>query len=247
MRELNLDTQRQNFWTEAIIKEKTVRLDWLTKYERQTYDSLKKQVINNLEESQDETPVAPKNPSSNSKTAGRRKANVPKGCQNFLQEVSTIGSSIEGTSSDVIGQRAMEIPNNEQRHVKSNFNNDKLNMTLVVPTSDDHLQGPNEASEEQNSNQEQEQDLVNVMKPVESSTRKMLYDGFSKEGKGRYQYLQKRTIENKPEQKYDYPHISQWEYGWKQDEQVELRPPRHGRSRVVKDTFFRTRGVFGPQ
>ena len=45
MRELNLDTQRQNFWRDAIIKETSVRLDWLSKHEKDTYHELKTQAL----------------------------------------------------------------------------------------------------------------------------------------------------------------------------------------------------------
>jgi len=85
------------------------------------------------------------------------------------------------------------------------------------------------------------------MRPVDASTRKLLFDGFSKEGKGRYQYLKARTETEKPEQKYDFAHVSQWEYGWRQADQVRMKPPKFGRTRVVRDTFMRTRGVFSPE
>ena len=167
MRELNLDTQRQNFWRDAIIKETSVRLDWLSKHEKDTYHELKTQALE-----------------------ANKDAN-----ENEISDKNSAASQNDSETS----KPDFETRNDEEK--------------------------------------------MKQMRPVDSNTRRLLYDGFSKEGKGRYQYLQSRTINNKPEQKYDYPHISQWEYGWKQDEQVELRPPMHGRNRVVRDTFFRTRGI----
>lgn len=74
-------------------------------------------------------------------------------------------------------------------------------------------------------------------------TNSLLYDGFTKEGKGRYQYLHARTYK-KPEQKYDYPLTSSWEYGWRLGDVVkEFRAPQFGRSRIVRDTFFRRNGI----
>lgn len=71
----------------------------------------------------------------------------------------------------------------------------------------------------------------------------MLYNGFTKEGRGRYQYLQARTFK-KPEEKYEYPLTTSWEYGWRLDDVVkEFRAPQFGRSRIVRDTFFRRNGI----
>ena len=50
MRELNLVTERQNFWTEAIVKEKTVRLNWLSKHDKNAYNELKIQAAENRQE-----------------------------------------------------------------------------------------------------------------------------------------------------------------------------------------------------
>lgn len=222
MRELNLDTQKQNFWTEAIVKEKTVRLDWLVKHEKNTYDELKQSVCSeNYEAEAQPKDIKPANPS-------RRFGNCPPDSKNFLQEISCIGSSIESTSSELIGKNVDKFDKNDERFPKKG----QSSRAEVIDVTRD---------------EDEEIAQISEMKPVDKNTRKLLYDGFSKEGKGRYQYLQSRTINAKPEEKYDYPHISQWEYGWKQDEQVTLKPPKHGRSRVVRDTFFRTRGVFGPQ
>ncbi|XP_041379166.1 protein ATP6V1FNB-like [Gigantopelta aegis] len=82
------------------------------------------------------------------------------------------------------------------------------------------------------------------MRPPTPETKKYLYDGFTKEGKGRVHYLKERynTI---PEQKFIYPVVSSWEYGWKLDEALEdkIKKPVYGRTRTVADTFFSRNGI----
>ena len=86
--------------------------------------------------------------------------------------------------------------------------------------------------------------LLVEMRTVTPAIRSQLYKGFSKEGTGRYAYLQIRKIK-KPEDKYDFPITSSWEYGWRLDDVVkEFRAPQFGRSRIVKDSFYRTNGIF---
>lgn len=64
-----------------------------------------------------------------------------------------------------------------------------------------------------------------------------LYDGFTKEEKGRYEYLQERHKEI-PEKKFTFPMLSSMEYGWKLDDNFSLKRPRNARTRLVKDTFY---------
>ena len=64
-----------------------------------------------------------------------------------------------------------------------------------------------------------------------------LYEGFTKEGRGRYQYLKQRKQEI-PEKKYSFPMLSSWEYGWKLDEQFQLKRPTHARTRLIQDSFY---------
>ncbi|XP_041457740.1 protein SPMIP1-like [Lytechinus pictus] len=85
--------------------------------------------------------------------------------------------------------------------------------------------------------------LLVEMRPVTADVREQLFQGFSKEGTGRYAYLQMRKLK-KPEMKYEVPLTSSWEYGWRLNDVVkEFRAPTYGRSRIVKDTFFRTNGI----
>jgi len=85
--------------------------------------------------------------------------------------------------------------------------------------------------------------LLVEMRPASSGTKALLYKGFSKLGEGRYAYLQERKL-RKPETKYEFPITSSWEYGWRLDDVVkEMRAPQFGRSRIVRDSFYRTNGI----
>ncbi|KAJ1109983.1 hypothetical protein NDU88_007339 [Pleurodeles waltl] len=82
------------------------------------------------------------------------------------------------------------------------------------------------------------------MRPATPHTRTLLYQGFSKEGKGRSMYLQRRNLES-PEAKFQHPLLSSWEYGWRLGDVVkDARNPIHGRSAIVKDTFYVRNGIF---
>ena len=82
------------------------------------------------------------------------------------------------------------------------------------------------------------------MKKADAKTESLLYEGFTKEGKGRYQYLRARTAAN-PEEKYEFPILSSWEYGWRlRDVNQTFKTPSHGRSKIVEESFYRRNGVF---
>lgn len=86
--------------------------------------------------------------------------------------------------------------------------------------------------------------LLSDMKKPEPHSVELLYDGFSKEGKGRSQYLKNRKSRN-PEDKYEYPVCSSFEYGWKLDEVgQQYKNPIHGRGKIVEESFYRRNGVF---
>lgn len=53
-----------------------------------------------------------------------------------------------------------------------------------------------------------------LMRPVSPQSRETLYNGLSKEGKGRSQYLTRR-MQKMPEERFEYPFLSSWEYGWR--------------------------------
>ena len=88
-------------------------------------------------------------------------------------------------------------------------------------------------------------DLLTEMRPPSPKTKDSLFDGFTKEGKGRYQYLCKR-YDTIPENKYAFPLLSSWEYGWRLGDVVkkeDIQKPMHGRTRIVNDTFYTRNGV----
>ncbi|KAJ0049966.1 hypothetical protein NL108_014295, partial [Boleophthalmus pectinirostris] len=53
-----------------------------------------------------------------------------------------------------------------------------------------------------------------VMRPASPQTRQSLYQDSSHQGRGRSQYLRRRG-QMLPEQKFDFPLVSSWEYGWR--------------------------------
>ena len=78
------------------------------------------------------------------------------------------------------------------------------------------------------------------MYPVDIKVRDQLYAGFSKEEKGRYTYLKKRQ-EIIPENKYQFPLCSSWDYGWRLNECIpkeSIKNPENGRRSKVESDFF---------
>ena len=87
--------------------------------------------------------------------------------------------------------------------------------------------------------------LIN-MYPAPERQKTLLYDGFTKEGKGRHQYLQSRYRSDIPETKYQFPLISSWEYGWRLNDVTDknlIGKPPNGRTRIVADTFYTRTGI----
>ncbi|XP_064606964.1 protein SPMIP1-like [Liolophura sinensis] len=83
------------------------------------------------------------------------------------------------------------------------------------------------------------------MNPVPSSTKVALYDGFTKEGKGRYKYLQQRNHVS-PEDKFTFPILSSWDIGWRLGDVIkkeDIKKPQYGRTRIVEDTFWTRNGI----
>ena len=78
------------------------------------------------------------------------------------------------------------------------------------------------------------------MYPVSEPARAQLYDGFSKQGKGRHQYLKERK-QLIPENKYQFPLCSSWDYGWKLEDAIprdSIKNPPYGRRAIVENDFF---------
>ncbi|XP_033181089.1 protein ATP6V1FNB [Mastacembelus armatus] len=91
---------------------------------------------------------------------------------------------------------------------------------------------------------EGQMNVAPLMRPVSPQTRKSLYQDSSHHGKGRSLYLQRRG-QIRPEDKFDFPLLSSWEYGWRLgDYTLDYRTPVRARSSVVKNTFYARNGVF---
>ncbi|XP_035486090.2 uncharacterized protein LOC118308795 [Scophthalmus maximus] len=83
-----------------------------------------------------------------------------------------------------------------------------------------------------------------TMRPVSPQTRQALYQDSSPHGKGRSLYLQRRG-QMRPEEKFDFPLLSSWDYGWRLgDYTLDYRTPSRARSSVVRNTFYARNGVF---
>ncbi|XP_039529538.1 protein ATP6V1FNB [Pimephales promelas] len=83
-----------------------------------------------------------------------------------------------------------------------------------------------------------------LMRPVTPQTKADLYQGLSNEGKGRHLYLRKRAQKG-PEEKFDYPILSSWDYGWRLgDYEIDCKTPASGRSGIVRNTFYARNGIF---
>uniref|UniRef100_A0A8C2BXC2 Si:ch211-193l2.10 n=1 Tax=Cyprinus carpio TaxID=7962 RepID=A0A8C2BXC2_CYPCA len=83
-----------------------------------------------------------------------------------------------------------------------------------------------------------------LMRPVSPQTTAALYQGLSNEGKGRSLYLKKRAQKG-PEEKFDYPILSSWDYGWRLgDYEIDGKTPVYGRSGIVRSTFYARNGIF---
>jgi len=178
VRELNMDTQRQNFWKESIDKEAYVRLAWHTKY---------------------------------SKEFARDAAVASMGSQSRKQE---------GLKINALNAFKQEMEEKEKEETEKTSQKKLEEKAKTDPDA-----------------------LLVEMRPVSSGTRKLLYDGFSALGGGRYAYLQQRKLKA-PEVKYEFPITSSWEIGWRlQDCVKQQRSPSFGRTRVIRDTFYRPNGI----
>ena len=82
-----------------------------------------------------------------------------------------------------------------------------------------------------------EQQPLEEMFEAPSSEKEQLFKGFTKEGRGRYLYLKNRH-EVSPEDKFSFPMLSSWEYGWKLKEARAPVRPKYARTPKIKDTFY---------
>jgi len=91
---------------------------------------------------------------------------------------------------------------------------------------------------------EHNSDELEDMYPVKKEHRDVLFDGYSKEQKGRYKYLNLRK-EIPVEQRYQYPVSNSMLYGWKLGEtEQQFKAPTYARGKIVEESFYRRNGVF---
>ncbi|KAF6727358.1 hypothetical protein FQA47_005282 [Oryzias melastigma] len=83
-----------------------------------------------------------------------------------------------------------------------------------------------------------------LVKPTSPQSRKIHpQDSSHPQGNGRSLHLQRRG-HIRPEEKFNFPLLSSWEYGWRLgDYTLDYRTPSHARSAVVEKTFYSKNGV----
>lgn len=176
VRELNMDTQRQNFWKESVQKEAMVRLAWQTQYSKEFAKG------------------------GFAKTKPKKAA----------IDVAPVMKNLEA-----------------KLKMKMDEGTEKADGAKVCATqpSKQHV-------------------YLKEMRPASMGTKKVLYEGFSADGGGRYAYLEKRkTII--PERKYEFPITSSFEYGWKNKQAMKgMKPAQFSRSSTIKEEFYRPNGIF---
>ncbi|KAK4471542.1 hypothetical protein MN116_004585 [Schistosoma mekongi] len=131
-------------------------------------------------------------------------------------------------------QQQQEEPN------QSEHDQDKEQSNLNEKSSDETLSTNNEIQEHNDVFTIQS----DMLKP-EPEVLKLLYEGISKEGKGRYQYLHNRYKLN-VEEKFQFPILSSMEYGWGHSNLISkttAQSRKYGRQCVIEDSFYRRTGI----
>lgn len=178
VRELNMDTQRQNFWKESIHKEAMVRLAWQTQYSKEF-----------------------------ARAGGFGKTRAKK----MSIDVKPVMKNLQ----EKLDMKLNDLPAAET----------ETQVEIAKPASRPSV-------------------YLKEMRPASKRTVKLLYEGFSADGGGRYAYLEKRkTII--PENKYEFPITSSFEYGWKNKDAMRgIKPAQFSRSCTIKEEFYRPNGIF---
>ncbi|CAG5132879.1 unnamed protein product [Candidula unifasciata] len=82
------------------------------------------------------------------------------------------------------------------------------------------------------------------MRPVSPLVRRTLYDGFTKEGKGRDIYLRQR-YDKPPEDKFTFPSCTSWDYGWRLKDSYEGEDKKRsefGHYCIMEKNFYSRNG-----
>ena len=80
------------------------------------------------------------------------------------------------------------------------------------------------------------------MRTVEPAMKQRLFEGFSREERGRYDYLKARKY-TQPETRYTRPVCSSWVYGWRLGDQAIPDKSKFTRTKIVRDTFYTNNGI----
>lgn len=79
------------------------------------------------------------------------------------------------------------------------------------------------------------------MKPVDPAVARIFYTASNKDGRIRYLNERVKLI---PENRYYFPEVSSWMYGWKMWNLSKTMPKTgFGRQHIIRDSFYRRRGV----
>ncbi|CAH8536063.1 unnamed protein product [Schistosoma mattheei] len=111
-----------------------------------------------------------------------------------------------------------------------------------IVSNDDDNNNNNKIIEEEN---KQELTIGPDMFKPSSEVLKLLYEGISKEGKGRNRYLHDRYKLNL-EDKFQFPILSSMEYGWGHADLISkstAQSRKFGRQCVIEDSFYRRTGI----
>lgn len=86
---------------------------------------------------------------------------------------------------------------------------------------------------------------IPIMRSPSPHVRKSMYDGLTREGKGRHFYLRQRYEKN-PEEKFPLPVCTSWDYGWRLSDVMkkeDTRKPEHGSYMILKHTLYTRNGL----
>merc|ERR1711885_111671 len=131
-----------------------------------------------------------------------------------------------------------------QHQSKSELTKDMTNVTEIMKRRASKLRSfvPKPVDRKIDGSEAKETRLCSVMHPIGGDVRNRLYNGITKEGLGRANYLKKRR-ERSPDDKYTFQLCSSWDYGWEMPKGT-FNAPKNGRTRIVRDTFYKRYGIF---
>ena len=113
-------------------------------------------------------------------------------------------------------------------------------QSFVTTDGSDYSLAPSDKKAEMGTNSNELPDMY----PVRKELVDVLFDGHSKEEKGRYRYLNLRK-QIPLEERYHHPVSNSMTYGWKLGETGQkFQAPTYARGKIVEESFYRRNGVF---